>query len=379
MTTPLYEVGIIAVDGDDRVGEFTGCIQKLVADTIGGTTFARLAVSPVEEMKLKGPAVALVLWDESLMEGHLESLARLHASDITVIPVVNSLDTMPHLLAGLAELNAVGWDRGSTPIARMCLRELGLFESARNVFISHRRSDGLLAAERLYEALSKAGWRPFVDRFGIGAGALFQERIEEALEECAFVLLLETPDASTSEWVQHEVLFALERSLGVTIANIGNAPHFPGTQGIPRTVFAHPFERNGSHIVLSDVAVSDIVELVEAEHAAALVRRRRQLLVSAMAAARMSGLEARPEAGWRLRVTQPDERDEIVGVVPHLPLALDLYDLGQAAGVAATAVLVHAAHVLGDRRSALLRWVIAERPIEMVPNNAIGARWAGHE
>lgn len=125
MTAPLYEVGVIAVDGDDRVGEFTGCIQKLVADTVGGTTLARLAVNPVEDMQLKGPAVALVLWDESLTEGHLESLARLHASDITVIPVVNSLETMPHLLAGLADLNAVGWDKGSTPIARMCLRELG--------------------------------------------------------------------------------------------------------------------------------------------------------------------------------------------------------------------------------------------------------------
>lgn len=68
---------------------------------------------------------------------------------------------------------------------------------------------------------------------------------------------------------------------------------------------------------------------------------------------------------------------ELLGVLPHLPVPNDLYEIDVERGGADRAVLVHAAHVIDERRRKILDWVAGERPIELVPNNAIGARWAG--
>jgi hypothetical protein len=374
MTAPLYEIGTVSTGADVRVAEFAAAIDEL-AQALGAASFARLEVKPAAELGFSIPTVVVVFWDETLSPEDLEPVARARAADVAILPIVQSTEDMPHLPDLVSRLNAVSWHGGPVAAGRHCLRELGLHESARGVFISHRRSDGLEAAEQLYDAFSKAGWRVFVDRFDIDAGVDVQDRIDEALEESAFLLLLETPEASSSPWVQHEVMYALDHHLGLAIVNISDAPPFAIAEDLPRTSLAHEFHMNGSHIVLSSEAVNEIVELIETKHAAALARRRRQLLVSAMAAARGSGLEVEAAVGWRLRVRRAGDQDELVGVLPHLPIPSDLYEIDCSKSENEQAVLVHAAHLLGDHRRSMLRWMIGHRSIDLIPNNAIGARW----
>lgn len=372
--TPLYEIGVVATEADGRPAEFADAVQRLVAD-LGTQQFANVSVTAAADLGLDAPTVVVVFWTDGLWNEGIESvLGACAAKGVTVLPIVATSDHVPALPPALASLNAVGWDRGAQTIGRLCLREVGLHESSRGVFISHRRADGLIVAEQLFGAFSEAGWRPFVDRFGIDAGSDVQDRIDEALEESAFLLLLETPSASASPWVQHEVLYALERHLGIAIVRIAGAPEFPATGDLPRHDLCHPFTLNGSHIVLAQEAVNEVVELVERTHAIALARRRRQLLVSAMAAARSAGRSVEPAPGWRLRVSDGTGH-ELVGVLPHLPTPQDLYDIDLSNHSAERSVLVHAAHVIDARRRSILDWMIGDRMIELVPNNAIGARW----
>ena len=189
-------------------------------------------------------------------------------------------------------------------------------------------------------------------------------------------MLLETPSAASSPWVQHEVLYALEHHLGIAIISLQDAPEFAATGDLPRHTLINPITWNGTYIVLSDDAIDEIVEVVERNHAIALARRRRQLLVSAMAAARAAGRAVAPAAGWRLHIEDESGR-ELVGVLPHLPVPQDLYDIAQASDGADHAVLIHSAHMIEAKRRATLTWMIGDRAIELVPNNAIGARWAG--
>jgi len=368
-----YEIGVAAVESDPRHGPFVEAVAKLVTD-LGAERFATVSAKSVNDLSFAAPSIVVVFWDDGLAGDIERILQSSRANGVTVVPVVPSTTAIPTLPAGLASLNAVGWDKGAQPLARVCLRELGLHESARGVFISHRRADGLVAAEQLFDAFSKSGWRPFVDRFGIDAGDEVQDRIDEALEETAFLLLLETPSASSSPWVQHEVLYALERHLGIAIVKIGDAPEFPATGDLPRHNLTHPFALNGSHIVLAEDAVDEVVELVERTHSIALARRRRQLLVSAMAAAQAAGRHVEPAPAWRLHVSTASEH-ELLGVLPHLPVPADLYEIDRHRSGDQRAVLVHAAHVIDAQRRAILDWMIGERAIELVPNNAIGARW----
>jgi hypothetical protein len=369
----VYEVGLAAEPGDGRPAALQQAIERLVAD-LGADRFARVLTMDVTKLSLKVPSVAVVFWSDDLTPEQLDAVTLCRSEGVTVLPVVDTTTTMPAMPADMSRLNAVGWDDGPAHLARIILRDVGLCEPTRGVFISHRRLDGLEAAETLFEAFAKAGWRPFVDRFDIEAGADVQDRIDEVLEEVAFLLLLETPSAASSPWVQHEVLYALEHHMGVAIVNIDDAPYFPATADLPHHDLRGAFDMNGTHIVLSGDAVNEIVELVETNHAIALARRRRQLLVSAMAAASAAGHSVDVVPNWRLRVGTA-HANEFVGVLPHLPDPHDLYDIDNAGGQAGRSVLVHAAHVIPADRSDVLQWIIGARDIDLVPSNAIGARW----
>jgi len=76
----------------------------------------------------------------------------------------------------------------------------------RHVFISHS-SDGtdLQLATTLQEALQKAGHRPFMASQSIRLGEGWADRIDQALKECDFFLLLLSQAAAQSEMVLEEV------------------------------------------------------------------------------------------------------------------------------------------------------------------------------
>lgn len=373
-----YRIAVRAAAGDPRVDDLRDAVVGEVA-ALGAAD--HLLVDFDSDLGLGQPSLAVVFWSDELNEDDLVRFVTTALdAGLVLIPVVDSTQDMPQgIVTPLSRLNAIGWDDvGAQSLARLLLRELGVHESQRGVFLSHRRQDGLVVADQLHDALMKAGWTPFVDRFGVDIGRNVQNRIDEALEESAFLLLLETPGAQESPWVEHEVLYALDHHMGVAIVNIKGAKPLPVVADLPRySIPDGEVSSSGTHLKLSDEAVRQVVGRVETNHAAALVRRRRQLLVSVQASATSAGRSCTPVPGWRLKVENNHE-SELVGILPHLPVVGDLYSIDGARDPGERGVLVHAAHTIPTARTEVLDWSRADRPLDLVPNNAIGARWRGN-
>jgi hypothetical protein len=84
------------------------------------------------------------------------------------------------------------------------------------VFISYAREDGRLAAQ-VCDALQKSNFEPWLDRQSLDGGDVWNERIEDELDNTDFVLVLYTPALcrKTDSYVNKEVALARDRALKV--------------------------------------------------------------------------------------------------------------------------------------------------------------------
>lgn len=331
------------------------------------------------------PRVAVALLGPGSATDH-DLVAHVRAADeagVVVIPVVDDLATFRgQTPAELAAHNGFAWS-GPEPeigLARLLLEELGIEERERRVFISHRRSDGLGAAERLHDRLTHYRFKPFIDRFAVPPGGDVQAEIADALEDFAFLLLLETPEAHLSEWVFDEVEYALAHTMGVLIVRWPGEPTpVPGSAGLPRLTLEPDELTHDAHEydVPTEAGLDRVLRAVEAAHAQGLVRRRRMLLLNAQESAEEVGAHCIPLTRWCLEVVGPQGRS-VVAVAPRLPEARDLQRLDEArlqVDPGAEGILLHAARRLTRARREHLDWVVAGRNLVMVPENRIGGHW----
>lgn len=91
------------------------------------------------------------------------------------------------------------------------------------VFISHSSKDNALA-RRLYGDLTEAGLSCWLDVDAIRDGDRWVSQIQRAVEDCTAMVLLHTRAARTSEWVEREILFALQHNKLIFIARCDGAP-----------------------------------------------------------------------------------------------------------------------------------------------------------
>lgn len=339
-----------------------------------------MSEAPVEQE----PTVSIYLaGPEALADTGLQvALQTSIRSGRVVFPVVEQLETYASVVPDcLLPINGYGWT-GSNPaagLARKILGELGIEDRQRKAFISHRRDDGLAAAEQLHDHLSHNGFEPFIDRFHIEYGQDVQAKIADSLESCALLVLLETPLAHTSDWVFDEVDYALGHQLGLHIVTWPGSPkEIPGTHGLSRQQLASSdLTALKGYDVFTDSALDRIGAAVEDEHVRALVRRRRYLLRSTEEAAQDAGLVCTPLPGWRLFVTEP-EASSLVQLSPRLPTVEDLHSLDEARAVLPglpPGLLVHAARTLPASRQRLLAWAADRRDLALLPENAVGGYW----
>lgn len=379
-----YRIQVIQADRDDWEEALASATEAEIAG-IGLHRSVSVEVGPTPPHG--EPAVAAYLGSQVAASDAtcLAAVTEALADALTVVPVVDDLAAFAdHVPASLRPVNGWHWSGPDAPIrlARFLLEELGIEERQRSVFISHKREDGLYAAEQLYDHLGHHGFDPFIDRFDVRAAAGVQAQIADALEERAFLLLLETPLAHTSDWVFDEVDYALTHTMGIHIVRWpGAVVEVPGSSRLPRQTLA-PDDLTvvKGYDALTDEGLDRVLAEVESAHATALVRRRRQLLRNVEDAAEAVGLSCTPLPGWRLLVDAAGGHD-VVAVTGRLPTVEDLYAL-DAVRVELTAsvgnpnaVLVHSARRLDEHRRSILDWVTGPRPVTLVPENAIGGYW----
>ena len=305
------------------------------------------------------------------------------SAERAVIPVVDDLaGYLACVPACLHQVNGLHWGPGGEAglrLARTVLEGLGIEERDRRVFISHKRDDGLAVAEQLHEELARHGFFPFIDRFHIPPGGDVHAEIAGQLEDCAVLLLVETPQACDSDWVFDEVNYALSHHLGLHIVTWPGPPEqVPGTDRLLRQQLrTEDIVAERGFAVLSAEALGRVILNVEAEHARALVRRRTYQLTSVTDAAREAGLDCVPLPGWGALVSGP-AGTTVVRVAPRTPTVEDLYELdrirtrfpGSPPGV-----LVHSPRRIPVTKRDVLAWAGEFRALTLVPENAIGGFW----
>ena len=390
MPNTVYEVEIFrAKDDPGSTERFEALGRGLSGEVLAQGLHRTIGVTPIEFNPQSESAPSLGIY--------LASVAALQDADLTarvsdslreglvVIPVVDDLASYSSSVPDpLGPINGWEWrgENAAERLARFVLEQLGIEERQRRVFISHKREDGLMAAEQLHDALSKVRFDPFIDRFNIDSGEDIQARIADQLEDYAFMLLLETPLAYTSGWVYDEVDYALSHHTGVLILRWpGDHPEVPGSNRIDRVLLGEEDLHRDEHDfdVLGAGTLDRVLGEVEAAHASGMVRRRRNLIRSIEDAASYGGCLTTPLADWRVRVECPGGAEEtVLGVTPRLPCADDLQVLDEArakAGDDVGAVLVHAARGLRPELRGHLQWVAADRELNLIPEYSIGSRW----
>jgi hypothetical protein len=378
--TTSYTVEVLQVDREDWLDELRRAVAQEL-QLIGLHRSLTIIVSESPD-QFDGPGLTVFLGSEAAATdiGLVERLDNAVERARLVIPVVDQLGHYAsHVSPILRSINGLEWD--PERLARFIIEELGIEEAARRVFISHKRDDGLGAAETLHDELIRAGFSAFIDRFAIRKAEEVQPAIADALEDYAFLLLLETPLAATSDWVFDEVDYALSHAMGMLIVRWpGNPPEVPGSHGLPRLELSEAEITTDEHgyDVPTPAALNRLVAEIERSHAAAMVRRRRMLVGSIEEAAEFAGCGTRLSLpGWRMLIEKGKERT-IVATTPRLPTASDLQRLDEARNSmdeSAEALLVHSARRIPAETKTHLDWVSATRRLSRTPENGVGAWW----
>jgi TIR domain len=379
-----YGVEVIHLDRECWLTELENALDEELKE-VG---LHRNVTVEVRESAFSGddPSVAVYFGTPGAMldGGVRERVTRVLADGVLVVPIVEDLGRFSECVPDeLRPLNGWEWS-GQDParrLARILLEELGIEDRQRRVFISHKREDGLGAAERLFDALGHQRFVPFIDRFAIPRGARVQDHIADALEDHAFLLLLETPQAHDSEWVFDEVDYALSHFMGILIVQWpGNPEPVPGSPGLPRLTLSVAEIESDEHgyQVPSEAALERVLAGVEAAHAVGIVRRRRMLTCSVEDAANAAGCSACVQEGaWRLLVEHAGN-STLIDLTPRLPRAEDLQRLDDARSTHSanpSAMLVHSARILREPLKTHLGWVTGSRDLTLRPENAVGGHW----
>jgi hypothetical protein len=99
-------------------------------------------------------------------------------------------------LSEIVRRTLLDWQAASTPSQPS--------SAGGHVFISYSRSDQDYV-DRLFAHLERAGLNPWIDRSGIDYGTRWKQVVRDAVDGCSAFVVVMTPDAEDSEWVDREL------------------------------------------------------------------------------------------------------------------------------------------------------------------------------
>ena len=315
-----------------------------------------------------------------------QAVSRCRESMRACLPVFDGCGSFQEQMpTQVHELNGVLWAQGSRPesIAAHTLRLLGLAEGERRVFLSYRRSDGSALAHQLRHALLDERWDVFLDRFSVPPAADFQHRLYQDLADKAFVLLLETPDVTGSDWVEHEVAFAHAHRLGLmSLAMPETAPEqlYPSVlRQLRRQLSDAEVEPPAGSRTLTPDALASVLQEMDERHAEAYQQRRETLMLETSAEMRRHHYTVTPIGPWALLGSR-GSMDEVVLTTARAPEPSDLHTAEQlrlevrARGRTARGWVVHPLEDINEERARLLGWLSRHRRVKPSPLMVLASR-----
>jgi hypothetical protein len=184
-----------------------------------------------------------ILTDEVKKDVHLSpKLEQLFENHFPVLPLVENIGTydfssLPPSLERLWKINAVGWDEGSREGEKAFVtikQYLGLipFKDQLKVFISYSRSDKDVAVE-VHNFLHGRNYWTFLDTEDIAGGRVVQPTIMKAISDRDLILLIDSPGAAKSKWVEKEIARALSLRVTVCGLRLSEKQYFPLFREMP--------------------------------------------------------------------------------------------------------------------------------------------------
>jgi hypothetical protein len=317
----VYSVAFIDVDRPEWKAALQEAIGLAASRHTGTASLVNFTDTAVADLVLclGSPALSRDIPSDTLARQLLERGVRL-------LPLVDDLRNFrAQMPPSLDVVNGMQW-KDPAAIAEEVLRHLGLAERDRRVFLSYLRRETTPLAHQLYDELHRRGFFVFLDSFEIEHGVLVQARIEQALHETSFVLLLYSPSVESSGWVEKEINLALTHRLGLMALALPGADKklpFRMTPADRRVeLSASDLEPDGR---VSDLALERICVDIEREHADQFQQRRDRLLQDVSEA-----LEGRVvRVGMHSMRYEGTTSSAFMRVSARAPQARDLYLLDQ--------------------------------------------------
>ena len=249
-------------------------------------------------------------------------------SNVAILPIIvgdPSEGISDQLPSEIVHLNAERWTETGTNVALALLAILGLIESERKVFISYKQNQTSDIAIQLFEELVKRRFDVFLDRYSVEPAVDFQLRLEEALGDKAFVLLLESSDLLQSQWVRHEIAYSHAHRIPIMALKVpGDAGAFARAidDAFRFTLHQQDLQTNGT---LTESSLARVLDRIETEHAKALRKRREQILGSVIDIVRDKQYEIQPVTDWSILAENPCGKSHLLWTTPRRPAAKDYY------------------------------------------------------
>jgi len=210
----------------------------------------------------------------------LQVMREFLARGFSLFPVVEDLKTYSvSVPKELGPINGQVWD--PVKVGADVMRGFRLARKLRQVFISYRRVESNGVAHQLFHELNERGFRVFLDTASVETGVDFQNSLWSRMADVDLVVLLDTPNALSSEWVFKELSRAHDLGMGVVQLI------WPGHGRTKGTELCHPVQLTASDFVsndhtargvLVDAAAKRIISVIESERIASLGARRTRLV-----------------------------------------------------------------------------------------------------
>jgi hypothetical protein len=353
----------------ERRLEVLGLDPRTALRVLDGTSFHR-------EQDPFLPLVAVYFGGQRQDSEATAILEQLRSEGRFVLPVVPTLmrytDQVPPLLAPISGEELRASDPALDHVASRVLEELRLMRARRLVFISYKRDESSGVALQLYQALEARAFEVFLDTHSIKRGEEFQPMLWDRLGDADLLILLDTPKAFTSTWVEQEVARAHNLGLGV-LQLVWPEPHARtlGTELCePVLLQTRDFQGSPADVgaILQSGKVEEIVALAEATRARSLASRRTRVVTEFCKQLKERGLEVVLQSTGHLEITHPVRGAmHIFPVVGH-PDALLLQEINdtctKAGPTPPRGCIVYDALGIWSRRAAHLRWLNDFLPAE---------------
>jgi hypothetical protein len=349
-----------------RVREATAQIVRH-ADAV---EFTRALATDDEDPAAERPHTVVAYLADATSRDDPAISATLQAARDRMLPVLPLTHKDDDIFAILPEvvrpLNAQVWEGTEDRAVQALLRLLGLIERERRLFLSYARRETSALALQLRTRLSERGYDVFLDRFSVPPAADFQRRINIELSDKAFVLLLESPAAVDSKWVQHEVAFAHTHSIALLALSLPETTKFAAVDEAFRYPLAPESLRGlGVNRTLRAQPLEDVLDEVETRYARQLRLRRVDMLGSVAVWLRKAGVAfAATEDEWGVAADWPSARRTVFLVTPRSPAPGDLHRLDRLRKQhGAAGCLVYASPERDPDDEQLLKWIRGRRPL----------------